>query len=74
MIKVVSWNIDKRKKSWQDLVTMGADVALIQEARNVPEELSGQVNVGGAWTWERKLCDSRSLVVQLSNRVKVEWF
>ena len=74
MIKVVSWNIAKRKKPWQELVKMGADVALVQETRNVPEDISGQVNAGGMWTWERKLCDSRSLVVQLSNRVKVEWF
>ena len=29
---VVCWNIAKRTKPWQQLVDMGADVALLQEA------------------------------------------
>ena len=39
-IKVVSWNIATRIKPWRELVEMGADVALLQEARRPPAEIA----------------------------------
>ena len=37
MMKVVCWNIERNKTlSWKELVQMGADVALLQEAGEPP--------------------------------------
>ena len=47
MIKLVSWNIDKRWQPWRDLVEMArqgkADLALLQEAGSPPEDLAHPV-------------------------------
>ena len=39
MTTIVSWNIAKRRKSWQELLRMGVDVALLQEASPPPEDV-----------------------------------
>ena len=41
-VTVVCWNIDKRQKPWHQLVDMGADVALLQEAVPPDNLLRGQ--------------------------------
>ena len=42
MIKVVNWNIAKCEKPWRELVQMGADVALLQEAVPPPGDVMDQ--------------------------------
>ena len=37
-VTVVSWNIDTGTEPWRELTQMGADVALLQEARRPPDE------------------------------------
>ena len=84
---VVSWNIDKNSKPWRQLLEMGADVALLQEAGRVPSDIEGLVNAGPKEHWDshvwnsrwyegrfEKLYDRWPMVVKLSNRVEVEWF
>ena len=86
---VVSWNIAKRSEPWRQLVSMGADVALLQEANldQVPPEVAARVDAGpvGHWDsrgwnsrwWEgrfKNLFDRWAMVVRLSDRVEVEWF
>ena len=41
-IKVVSWNIATMIEPWRELLAMGADVALLQEARRPPADVLGQ--------------------------------
>ena len=76
MIKLVSWNIGKREKPWRDLVRMArdgeADVALLQEAASPPGDLVDCVEYADGVFWNRQLYDRWPLVVQLSDRVKVE--
>ena len=85
--KVVSWNIDTRHKPWRQLVNMDADVALLQEAGNVPTDIAGKVDTGPVEHWDSHVWNSRRfegrfsslydrwpMVVRLSDRVKVEWF
>lgn len=43
---VVCWNINKQTAPWRDLVGMGADVALLQEAGDVPEDVADRRDVG----------------------------
>ena len=88
MTTVVSWNIAKRHAAWRQLVEMGADVALLQEAGNPPADVAGRVDTGPPEHWDshvwnsqwwegcgwRGLFDRSAMVVRLSDRVEVEWF
>ena len=86
---VVSWNIAKRSEPWRELVSMGADVALVQEANldQVPPEVAARVDTGPVEHWDSRVWNSRwwegrfknlfdrwAMVVRLSDRVEVEWF
>ena len=82
-VKVVSWNIDKRRDAWEELLDMDADVALLQEVGVVPRWVPGRAGVGigprehwdsHAWLAGDKLYDRWPMVVKLSDRVEVEWF
>ena len=41
---VVSWNIAKSHEPWRQLLQMGADIALLQEAGPVPPDVAGEVD------------------------------
>ena len=86
MIKIVSWNIAKRRQPWRDLLEMDADVALLQESVDPPWDVKDSVEDG---PWEHydshavyssshrrywsNLYDRWCHVVKLSDRVEVEW-
>ena len=85
---IINWNIAKRRKPWRQLVAMeDADVALLQEAGAVPDDVADHVTTGGVEHWDSHVWNSRwyegrwkrlhdrwPMVVQLSDRVEVEWF
>ena len=74
MVKLICWNMAGRHASWRFLLDCDADIALLQEARMPPEDLAGRVEVDPAPFLDsngRKI--SRTAVVKLSDRVKVEW-
>ena len=87
-MRIINWNIDKRTEPWRQLVSMAhADVALLQEAGSIPPDVADQVTTGGLEHWDShvwnsrwyegrfpKLYDRWPMVVQLSDRVEVEWF
>ena len=85
--KVVSWNINVQREPWRQLLQMDADVALLQEAREPPPDVSGRIGIGPTRHWDShhwnsrwydgrfpKLYDRWPMVVKLSDRVEVEWF
>ena len=76
MIKVVCWNIAKKKDPWHCLVKMAeqgeADVALLQEAGHVPGNLIEKLQVDDKLFWHPMGFDRLPVVVKLSNRVTVE--
>lgn len=78
MIRVVSWNIDKRKEPWRALARMAAqegfDVALLQEAGCPPDDLEYPVRYENDAHSDPSFFDRWPLVVKLSDRVEVEWF
>lgn len=87
MIKLVSWNIAKRRNAWRELCELDADVALLQEAGDVPSDVSGTVDDGplASWDpqvwnadygdrWSTGLSERWCKIVKLSDRVEVEWF
>ena len=84
---VVSWNIAKSHEPWRQLLQMGADIALLQEAGPVPPDVAGEVDTGPVEHWDSHVWNSRwyegrfkdlydrwPMVVKLSDRVEVEWF
>ena len=80
-ITVVSWNVAKRDEPWRQLVEMGADVALLQEAGSPPDDIAGCVDTGPRDHWDSHvwnagegLFDRWPMVVKLSDQVEVEWF
>ncbi len=77
-IRVVSWNIAKRSDPWRELDRMAqhdeADVALLQEAGSPPGDLRHLTSHDDEIFWDRSLYDRWPVVVQLSDRVKVERF
>ena len=86
MVKLVSWNIAKRRNAWRELCNMDVDVALLQEAGNVPDDVSGAVDEGprASWDpqvwnadygnrWSSGLSERWCKIVKLSDRVEVEW-
>ncbi len=86
MIKIVSWNIAKRRQPWRDLLEMDADVALLQESVDPPWDLKDSVEYGPWGHYDShavyssshrrywsNLYDRWCRVVKLSDRVDVEW-
>ena len=78
MLRMVSWNIDKRMKPWHELAEMArkeeVDVALLQEAGNPPGDVAHLVPYEDNVVWNRNQYDRWCLVVPLSDRVEVEHF
>ena len=76
-IRIVSWNIAKRRKPWFELAEMArrgeADLALLQEAGEPPSEIADRFRYENE-SLESALLDKWPLVVQLSDKVGVEWF
>ena len=87
MVKVVCWNTNHQKEPWRWLHQMDADVALVQEACDPPSDMRDRVDIGPKEHWDAavwnsewwkgrfpKLSDRQTMVVKLSDRVRIEWF
>ncbi len=76
-IKVVSWNINRQRDPWFELAEMAdrgeADLALLQEAGSPPDEIADRFCCEND-VLEPTLLNQWPLVVQLSDKVGVEWF
>ena len=76
-IRIVSWNIAKRRDPWFELAEMArqgkADLALLQETGEPPAEIADRFRYEND-ALEPTLVGRWPLVVQLSDKVEVEWF
>ena len=75
-MKIVCWNMAHSRKSWNELVRMaGVDIALLQEASRLPDELRHDVEVDHRlWPERHKAAlGYPSVVARLSNRVSVSF-
>jgi hypothetical protein len=76
MLKIITWNLARREASWRSLIATGADVALVQEAKQPPPEVAQRIEVDPApWETAGTGCFRpwRTAVVKLSDRVSLEW-
>ena len=55
MVKLVSWNINRRLDAWRELLKMDVDVALLQEAGNVPWDVEGKLDTGPTASWDSRV-------------------
>ena len=75
-MRIVCWNMAHSRKAWEALVQMdGADIALLQEASRVPEDLCGRVDVDHRLWPERHSAwlGYPSVVARLSDRVSISF-
>ena len=75
-LKIVSWNIAGREAPLKVLLSMGADIALLQEAKEPSPEVAKKIAVDpGAWYTTGGDADRpwRAAVAKLSKRAQVEW-
>ena len=76
MMKIVSWNIARRRKPWRALLDMSADFALLQEAAEPPAEIANCIDVNPG-PWHTAGADAnrpwRAAIARLSDSAQVEW-
>lgn len=74
MTKLICWNIAHRHKAWRSLVGADADVALLQEARIPPEDVSEKMEVDPSPFYDDEGKGiSRCAIVRLSEGIEIEW-
>jgi hypothetical protein len=75
-MKLISWNIARRREAWEILLSSDADIGILQEANMPPKDL---IDNGHA-PWETvgadvlKTRNWRTAIVKISSDVSVEWF
>ena len=88
MIKVMNWNVARRREPLRQLREMDADVALLQEVGpGMAIDLPDGIETGRRAHWDSRVwksqwredesrwwCDRWPMVVKMSDRVDVEWF
>lgn len=76
MVRIISWNIAQRKEPWRTLVHTDADIALLQEATEPPDDIAEMIEVNPA-SWETvgagKSRPWRTAIVKLSDNIEVQW-
>lgn len=76
-LKLISWNIARRREAWEALLSSDADIGIIQEANMPPKDLINIGQVDDA-PWETVGADVpntrnwRTAIVKISSHVNVE--
>ena len=77
MVKMITWNIARREDAWRSLVDCDADIALLEEATEPPDDIAGMIEVNPA-PWRTSGAGQnrpwRTAIVKLSDRAEVQWF
>jgi hypothetical protein len=74
IVKIITWNIARRKEAWRHLLDVDADVALFQEAAEPPADVARRLEVDPApWRTGGEAMNRRwrAAVVRLSDRVEL---
>lgn len=82
MIKIIDWNINRNRKkkdakdAWRSLLDYDADIALLQEANEPPDDIKKSKIIFDNAPWKtsgKEKRNWRTAVVKLSDHVKIEW-
>ena len=75
-VKIVSWNVARRREPWRVLGEMDHDVALLQEASRPPPDVATRIAVDPA-PWRTASARAsrpwRTAIARLSERVCLDW-
>ena len=75
-MKVISWNLARKVDAWRQLVDSEADVALVQEAAQPPDDVAGRIQVDAepwATAGAARSRPWRAAVVGLAPSVRIRW-
>ena len=81
-MKIISWNMQRKYRSWRCLLDMDIDLALLQEAGKPPPDVAERIEADPAIEvdsapWETVVVDGRpsyrTAIVKLSDRIQVDW-
>lgn len=81
-MKIISWNMARRRNSWRCLLDMDIDLALLQEAGKPPLDVAERIEANPAVevdsaAWETMVVGGktsyRTAIVKLSDRIAVDW-
>ena len=81
MMKIISWNMQRKHRSWRCLLDMDVDLALLQEAVKPPPDVAERIQDDpaievDAAPWRTAIVGSRpayrTAIVKLSNRIALE--
>ena len=50
-MRIISWNIHNRASLWEEVASLDADIALLQEAPKPPKSLSSKLNIVSNNDW-----------------------
>jgi len=75
-LKLVSWNMAHRENTWQHLLNLNADIALLQEACEPPPDIIRQIDTDSSpWKISENGINRpwRSAVVNITKRFPLKW-
>lgn len=76
MLSIISWNINQQIELWYELVNSEVDIALFQEAKPPPSELTSQVEIDHPPPWYTGGINSsrpwRAAIARFSDRVTMQ--
>lgn len=73
MLKIISWNINNRRRIWEDVFALDADVALLQETPRPPETMPDRIEIDPSpWQTGGANRHWKAAVAKLSEGVQVE--
>jgi endonuclease/exonuclease/phosphatase family metal-dependent hydrolase len=75
-MKLISWNIARRKEAWRFLLDTDADIALLQEATEPPSDVASRIYVDDE-PWRTVGSDAnrpwRAAIVKLTEETNIKW-
>ena len=81
-MKIISWNMQRKHRSWHCLLDMDIDLALLQEAGKPPPDVAERIQAEpsieiNSAPWQTMIAGGRTsyrtAIVKLSDRIEVDW-
>ena len=77
-MRIISWNIHNRASLWEEVASLDADIALLQEAPKPPKSLSSKLNIVSNNDWytakgrKGSFRPWRTTIVALSDNIDIK--
>ena len=77
-MRIISWNIHNRASLWEEVASLDADIALLQEAPKPPKSLSSKLNIVSNNDWytakgrKASFRPWRTTIIALSDNIDIK--